>query len=490
MKKNIQLAFIFVLLGVSCSWLFAQPIPVDSLFLGQTPPENTPNIFNLPVTGGHRPCERIAITSDGKEIYYGELDNYPAASYRVRCLKYLDNKWQGPINIFEGFIAPKLSSDDSIIYLQDKNFYTFCSKRITTGWSIPVRLLSKNLRTHYFQKTDLNNSYASSYYEGSPYFGDISRLITVVKDTVLQGLGNPLNSSVHENDFYIAADESYIFFSRNAGNGAGDIYLSFKKSNGGWTNPKKLGAPINKSGNSWEYGQFVTKNNKYLFYTSGGLTMNSYNTYWVKIDNIIDSLKHTNFTPYINYQIPNQSIKVGSLFEYTMPDSTFIDDDGNNTLSYSAEQIYGNPLPGWLTFDTVSKTFSGTPPGASIVSVKVTAKDSVNASIPCMFDIIVSTINGIENSQGRIPKSINLFQNYPNPFNPTTTIEFAIPKTGKYSLILYNILGERVKEITNKEYEAGYYKEVLNASELSSGIYLCRLTGSEANIVRKMVLLH
>ncbi|MBK7227623.1 MAG: T9SS type A sorting domain-containing protein [Ignavibacteriales bacterium] len=84
---------------------------------------------------------------------------------------------------------------------------------------------------------------------------------------------------------------------------------------------------------------------------------------------------------------------------------------------------------------------------------------------------------------------MHLYQNYPNPFNPTTTIEFAIPKTGRYSLSLYNALGELIKEISAKEYEAGYYKETFNASGLSSGIYIYRLTGYDANIVRKMVVL-
>jgi hypothetical protein len=84
---------------------------------------------------------------------------------------------------------------------------------------------------------------------------------------------------------------------------------------------------------------------------------------------------------------------------------------------------------------------------------------------------------------------MNLLQNYPNPFNPTTTIEFAIAKTGRYTLGLFNALGEIVKEISNKEYEAGYYKETFNATGLASGIYIYRLTGNDTKLVRKMVLL-
>ena len=488
MKNILQLLLVILMMLISSFTLIAQSIPEDSLYLGQTPPGSTPQIFNLSVTSGHRACERIAITSDGEEIYYGELNGYTPTSYRIRCYKYQDNKWQGPFNVFEGYIAPSLSINDSIIYMQNNIFYTYYSIRTDSGWSMPKKLLSSNQRMHYFQRTNLNNSFASSYYEGSPTDGNISRVIVVNQDTTLQSFGIPLNSSAQENDFYIAPDESYIFFSKNVSGGAGDIYLSYKKDNGRWTNPKNLGAPINKPGAFWEYGQFVSNDNKYLFFTSGGSSMSSYYTYWVRIDALLDSLRQTNFIPYLNYQIPNQSIDSSQSFNYTIPDSTFIDDDGNSTLTYSATLSNGNPLPAWLSFDPITKTFTGTPTASGNINVKVTAKDSASASVSCSFAINV-TITGIDDNKEQLPESINLYQNYPNPFNPTTTIEFAIPKTERYSLGIYNTLGELVKEISDREYEAGYHKETFNASGLSSGMYIYRLAGNEGNIVRKMVLL-
>jgi hypothetical protein len=135
-----------------------------------------------------------------------------------------------------------------------------------------------------------------------------------------------------------------------------------------------------------------------------------------------------------------------------------------------------------------TRTFTGTPTESININVKVTATDSANASVSCTFAINI-VITGIEDIKNQIPESIKLYQNYPNPFNPTTTIEFAIPKTGRYSLGIYNTLGELVKEISDREYEAGYHKETFDATGLSSGIYIYRLTGNKANIVRKMVLL-
>jgi hypothetical protein len=275
-----------------------------------------------------------------------------------------------------------------------------------------------------------------------------------------------------------------VMSKRSGGFGITDLYVSFRKNNNTWTNPKNMGASVNTSGD--DFGPYVTADNKYLFYESGYSSPSS--IYWVKVDELIDSLRHTNFVPYLYYQIPAQSFQAGQLCSYTVPDSTFIDDDGNNTLTYSATLSNGNPLPAWLSFDPATRTFEGTPTEAININVKVKAVDSANASVSCTFAINV-TITGIEETKEQTPESINLYQNYPNPFNPTTTIEFAIPKTGRYKLGLYNALGELVKEISDKEYNVGYYKETFNATGLSSGMYIYRLTGNDANIVRKMVLL-
>lgn len=490
MKKIIRLLILITTLVISSMPIYAQAIPTDSLYLGQTPPGNTPVIFNLPVTTGLLSIERLAITTDGKEIYYGLLDTYPPNIQKVKCLKYLDNHWQGPFEVFNGYAAPRLSINDSTMYIQaniNDVSTTYYSKRTSTGWSTPAKLLTTTQQTHYFQTTGLNNSYLSSNLPSSPTQRDICRLVINGSDTLIQSLGKPISTSSEENDLFVADDESYLLFSRNSGGSGGDMYISYKKDNGKWTSPKMFGEPINVPGYNWEYGQFISKDNKYLFFSSGGTVMEYYKTYWIKIDNIIDSLRLTNFTPYINYPIPNQSTQAGQLFTYIVPDSTFIDDDGNNTLTYSATLSNGTALPAWLSFDPDTRTFTGTPATAVNIFVKVTAKDSANATVSCIFTINIVT--GIEGDRGQLPESINLYQNYPNPFNPSTTIEFAIPKAGRYALGLYNTLGELAKEISDREYQAGYHKETFNASGLPSGMYLYRLTGNNVSIARKLILL-
>lgn len=88
-----------------------------------------------------------------------------------------------------------------------------------------------------------------------------------------------------------------------------------------------------------------------------------------------------------------------------------------------------------------------------------------------------------------LPKEFKLEQNYPNPFNPSTTIEFAIPQSGRYSLAVYNILGQLVQTLGENEYEPGYHKVNFDASMLASGMYFYVLTGNNINISKKMILL-
>jgi len=490
MKKHILLLLYFVISVLSSLSIYAQIIPTDSLFLGQTPPGNMPKVFNLPVTAGLHAVERLAITSDGKEIYYSELNTYEPTIERTKYFKYAENKWQGPFIVFEGYMAPRLSANDSIIYMQKNvnNIATaFFSKRIDSGWSMPARLLSLNKQTHYFQTTNLNNAYLSSNLSGSTTNRDICRLITSNSDTVIQSLGLPINTPIDENDFFFPGDESYMLVSRSSATTAGDIYISYKKNNGGWTNPKALGSPINTPNPNWEYGHFVTKDNKYLFFTRGGNSMSSYYIYWVKVDNIIDSLKHTNFIPYLKNQISTQSIQVGQVYNFTVPDTTFIDDDGNNTLTYSAVLSNDSPLPAWLSFNPATRTFVGTPTETSNLDIKVIATDSANKSTSCIFSI--STISGVNDNEKVIPERTELCQNYPNPFNPATKIKFAVSKAGKYSLSVYDILGRLVEVISDKVYAAGYHEETFNANGIASGMYIYRLKGENVNIMGKMMLL-
>jgi choice-of-anchor A domain-containing protein/uncharacterized repeat protein (TIGR01451 family) len=101
-----------------------------------------------------------------------------------------------------------------------------------------------------------------------------------------------------------------------------------------------------------------------------------------------------------------------------------------------------------------------------------------------MLDASLTAVEG----KDRLPKEFSLSQNYPNPFNPSTTISFAIPVAGKYTLKIYDMLGQEVTTLVNKELSAGYHKVVFDASRMSSGMYIYRLSGTNVQMIRKMML--
>ena len=93
-----------------------------------------------------------------------------------------------------------------------------------------------------------------------------------------------------------------------------------------------------------------------------------------------------------------------------------------------------------------------------------------------------------------MPENIAIKNNYPNPFNPTTTIEFDLPETGMASLTIYNIAGQKVRELLTGYKSAGKHRIVWdgtdeNGNAVSAGVYIARLKAGEVVAMGKMVLI-
>lgn len=88
-----------------------------------------------------------------------------------------------------------------------------------------------------------------------------------------------------------------------------------------------------------------------------------------------------------------------------------------------------------------------------------------------------------------LPTEFSVSQNYPNPFNPTTVIKYQLPQDSYVTLKLYDILGREVKVLADGMKVAGYHEVPLDASQLSSGVYLYSLKAGEFNAVKRLLLL-
>lgn len=94
-----------------------------------------------------------------------------------------------------------------------------------------------------------------------------------------------------------------------------------------------------------------------------------------------------------------------------------------------------------------------------------------------------------ENVLIQAPLTNNLKQNYPNPFNPTTTIHFSLSTSEYVTLDIYDILGRAVHSLINRKIEPGGHEVSFDASHLSSGVYICKLTAGKFTSIKKMQLI-
>ena len=103
------------------------------------------------------------------------------------------------------------------------------------------------------------------------------------------------------------------------------------------------------------------------------------------------------------------------------------------------------------------------------------------------FDVGCDSILSIE-PELIIPVEFTLHQNYPNPFNPVTKIRFDLPEDADVRLAVYDVLGREVAELVSGRVLSGFHEVIWDASDVSSGVYLCQLTTLNSVITNKMVV--
>ncbi|MFQ6604656.1 MAG: carboxypeptidase regulatory-like domain-containing protein [Fidelibacterota bacterium] len=117
----------------------------------------------------------------------------------------------------------------------------------------------------------------------------------------------------------------------------------------------------------------------------------------------------------------------------------------------------------------------------------ITATDfSGNEGDPSEEATVVILAN---DEDGYTPTTFALSQNYPNPFNPVTTFTYDLPHDGFVSIIVYNVLGEKVDELVNQNQSAGRYTVTWNGYNHPSGVYVARMQTEGFTTTRKIMLL-
>ena len=156
-----------------------------------------------------------------------------------------------------------------------------------------------------------------------------------------------------------------------------------------------------------------------------------------------------------------------------------------------------------LTTDLIQDTFYVDPgplEGNNIymvraVKLETTASGTYFNPSQGILDSVFVPFTGAEEPAGGVPGRWALMQNYPNPFNASTTIRFSLTRRTQVNLSLFNIAGQRIRQLVDEEKKSGTHRIVWdgqdqNGTAVSSGVYFYRLGTAEGfSGIRAMVLL-
>lgn len=193
----------------------------------------------------------------------------------------------------------------------------------------------------------------------------------------------------------------------------------------------------------------------------------SYCDYYLEVYNVND-------VPMINKEISDQEILAGEYFYFQLPDSTFIDIDANDILTYTAYD-----LPEWLDFDSEAQVFSGTP-GINDVSnstISVKAEDIEGLFAIGEFSLSVA---GSSDIPAFAKSAISLG---PNPTESVVRIRFDhLPNFEFSKLEIYNSGGMMVYKTAIETRELS-----VKLSDFSNGFYYFKFIAEENSITKVVV---
>ena len=113
----------------------------------------------------------------------------------------------------------------------------------------------------------------------------------------------------------------------------------------------------------------------------------------------------------------------------------------------------------------------------------------VKEVVPGSTDAETESKEFLASEEESLAPGVELYQNYPNPFNSCTTVRFNVAEEGPVSLRVVSLHGALVAELADAILPAGDYIVPLEAGNLASGVYLCRLQSRGQTASRKMLIM-
>ncbi len=255
-------------------------------YLGQKPPGMEPQIFAPGIVSSELNTRDIAITPDGREIYFCvNVAGYTFSTIMVTRLK--DGSWTEP-EVMEHMEDPRWWNSEPCISADGRKFFFLSNRpdkakneekgdediwvmdRAGAAWGEPCNLglpVNSDGPEFYPSLTSDNTLYFTRREESGIEHIFRSRL----RDGRYQEpekLPDQVNSGRTRFNAFIAADESYIIvpvYGRKDSLGATDYYIAFRNPDDSWTEAMNMGEKINTAGGD-EYSASVSPDGKYLFF--------------------------------------------------------------------------------------------------------------------------------------------------------------------------------------------------------------------------------
>ncbi|MCK5738032.1 PKD domain-containing protein, partial [bacterium] len=161
---------------------------------------------------------------------------------------------------------------------------------------------------------------------------------------------------------------------------------------------------------------------------------------------------------------------------------------------------YELAMNGSLTRHDMWKTFKFSPKAGKYIKLMIKSAQGDGSAYATLGEIqlfgtlpaalaLLKDVEGLDIVDWKPVTEYQLGNAYPNPFNPSTTIQFALPTDAMVQLDVFNVRGQLVRTILNREVPTGRYSYRFNADGLSSGTYFYRFTAGKYQEIKRMTFL-
>jgi Tol biopolymer transport system component len=297
-KAFLWIGFLILTVMFASGWIAQDELTdLKGDYMGQKPPGMIPEKFLPGIVSTSKSEFNAAFSPDGNYFFYSISEGGRETMF---YMKRVNDRWtvprSAPFASKKNDCDPYFSHDGQRLYFistrpkqnepKSKDWDIYFVEREGQVWSEPQNIgppVNSKYDEYYVSLTKAGTIYFASDRKGGQGSHDIYRSKSVDgRFGKPENLGPAINTKHMEHDPFVAPDESYIVFTsvdRPGGFGSGDMYISFRRKDGTWTEAKNLGKLYNTSG--YDFCPILSPDGKYFFFTQKG------DIYWVKIEAIL-----------------------------------------------------------------------------------------------------------------------------------------------------------------------------------------------------------